>query len=57
MKPTSLVHLEAVVREVWEVLKKLLDRIPRLCKAVVAAEEGYFDEKYAPRLFKNQAVY
>jgi hypothetical protein len=28
--------------------KKLIDRMPRLCLAVIEADGGYFDEKYAP---------
>jgi transposase len=61
-KPTSLAELERIARHVWsniaaEKLQKLIDRLPRLCKAVIEAEGGYFDEKYAPRKFKNQEVY
>jgi transposase len=61
-KPTSLPELERICREVWseitpEYLNKLVERMPRLCKAVIQAEGGYFDEKYAPKKFKNQQVY
>jgi transposase len=61
-RPTSLAGLEEIAREVWseltpEVLNKLIERLPRLCQAVIQAEGGYFDEKYAPRKFKNQEVY
>jgi transposase len=61
-KPTSLRDLENICRQVWselapEILQKLINRLPRLCQAVIEAEGGYFDEKYAPRKFKNQEVY
>jgi hypothetical protein len=62
-KPTSLAALEEIIREVWQeitpdYLRKLIDRLPRICQAVIKAEGGYFDEKYAPRKFKtNQPVY
>ena len=61
-KPTNEAMLLEVVNSVWanltsEVLNKLVERLPRLCKAVIKAEGGYFDEKYAPRLFKSQLVY
>jgi transposase len=61
-KPSSLAALEQIAREVWqqiseETLLKLIYRLPNLCKAVIDAEGGYFDEKYAPRKFKNQEVY
>jgi transposase len=61
-KPTSIPELERIARQVWsnisaETLQKLINRLPRLCKAVIEAEGGYFDEKYAPRKFKNQEVY
>jgi hypothetical protein len=52
-RPTSLDGLEQVAREVWseitpEVLTRLIERLPNLCKAVITAEGGYFNEKYAP---------
>jgi transposase len=61
-RPTSLAGLEEVAREVWseitpEVLNKLVHRLPRLMQAIIEAEGGYFDEKYAPRKFNNQEVY
>jgi hypothetical protein len=62
-KPTSLPALEEITREVWQeitpdYLRKLIDRLPNVCQAVIKAEGGYFDEKYAPRkLKKNQPVY
>ena len=62
-KPTSLPALEEITREVWQeitpdYLRKLVDRLLNLCQAVIKAEGGYFDEKYAPRKFKiNQPVY
>jgi hypothetical protein len=40
-----------------DVLLKLIERLPRLCQAVIEAQGGYFDEKYAPRKFKKQLVY
>ena len=63
LKPTSLPDLENIARRVWnatdpEKLLRLVDRLPRVCQAVIQAEGGYFDEKYAPRKFKtNQPVY
>lgn len=61
-EPSSLTDLEEAAREVWNELKpqtlqNLIDRLPFLCKAVIEAEGGYFDEKYAPRKFKKQQVY
>jgi hypothetical protein len=61
-QPTSLDTLEEITRQVWneitpETLHKLISRLPRLCKAVIEAEGGYFDEKYAPIKFKNQEIY
>ena len=61
-KPSSEVKLLEIVHDVWdnlnaEVLNKLVERMPRLCQAVIKAEGGYFDEKYPPRLFKHQPVY
>jgi transposase len=61
-RPTSLNDLEAIAREVWreitpDVLLRLIERLPFLCQAVIQAEGGYFDEKYAPRKCKNQKVY
>ena len=59
---TSLPALEQVAQEVWseitpEYLTNLIHRLPRLMHAVIEAEGGYFDEKYAPRKFKKQPVY
>jgi hypothetical protein len=31
-----------------DILNNYLNRLPRLLKAVIRAEGGYFDEKYAP---------
>lgn len=61
-RPTSLPGLEKIIREVWaemtpDVFLKLIDRLPRVLQAVIQAEGGYFDEKYAPRKFKKQLVY
>jgi hypothetical protein len=61
-KPTSEHQLLEVVHAVWnnldaDTLIKLVERVPRLLKAVIEAEGAYFDEKYAPRKFKNQIVY
>jgi hypothetical protein len=61
-KPTSKAALLEIVNALWrdltpEKLLKCVDRMPRLLKAVIEAEGGYFDEKYAPRKFKHQEVY
>jgi transposase len=61
-KPTNENELIRIINQVWEnmpqeTLIKLVERIPRLLQAVIEAEGGYFDEKYAPRKFKNQLVY
>jgi hypothetical protein len=56
---TSLLE---IVRDVWqkfppEKLMRLVERLPCLIEAVIEAEGGYFDEKYAPCKHKNQLVY
>jgi hypothetical protein len=61
-KPTSEAQLLQIVYDVWnslpsDTLIRLVERLPRLIEAVIEAEGGYFDEKYAPRKFKNQLVY
>jgi DDE superfamily endonuclease len=61
-KPTNQQQLFEIVNDIWrnmdsEKLLKLCDRMPRVLKACIQAEGGYFDEKYAPRKFKNQPVY
>jgi hypothetical protein len=50
------------VYDVWnslpsDTLIRLVERLPRLIEAVIEAEGGYFDEKNAPRKFKDQLVY
>ncbi len=47
--PTSVNHLWAILQEAWsntssQCLNKLTARMPRLCRAVIAANGGYFDE-------------
>ncbi len=47
--PTSVNHLWAILQEAWsnissQCLDKLTARMPRLCRAVIAANGGYFDE-------------
>ncbi len=47
--PTSVNHLWAILQETWsnissQCLNKLTARMPRLCRAVIAANGGYFDE-------------
>ena len=48
--PKSKTHLWEMLQKSWttiqsEKLKKLLDRMPRLVQAVIAARGGYIDEK------------
>jgi transposase len=61
-KPTNEAALLQVINEVWEniqpeVLQKLIDRLPRVMKAIIQAKGGYFDEKYDVCKFKHQPVY
>ena len=61
-KPTNEAMLLEVVHDVWnsltpDTINNIIDRMPALCQAVIAAEGGYFDEKYAPRKFQKQLVY
>jgi transposase len=61
-KPKNENELLQVIKDVWNnlepaKLQRLVDRMPRLLEAVIEANGGYFDEKYAPRKFKNQLVY
>ncbi len=47
--PTSVNHLWAILQEAWsnissQYLNKLTARMPRLCRDVIAANGGYFDE-------------
>jgi len=58
-KPSSVAELVKVVKE-WaeisgDVCDKLVKRMPLLCRAVIDAKGGYFDEKLAPQ--KKQLVY
>jgi transposase len=62
LRATNKALLWQAVQEAWgqiskETLLKCVDRVPRILKAVIQAEGGYFDEKYAPRKFKHQEVY
>lgn len=50
--PTSQTTLWAILQDSWqsisdETIEKLIDRMPRLCTAVIKAKGGFFDEKYA----------
>ena len=59
-KPSSVAELVKVVKECWaeisgDVCDKLVKRMPLLCRAVIDAKGGYFDEKLAPQ--KKQLVY
>ena len=47
---TSKTHLWQVLKEAWseiqpETLEKLTNRLPRLCKAVIRAKGGFFEER------------
>ncbi|XP_054872834.1 ubiquitin-conjugating enzyme E2Ka (UBC1 homolog, yeast) isoform X1 [Amphiprion ocellaris] len=47
--PTSAQHLWELLQECWKTisgdyLMKLIERMPRVCKAVIKAEGGYFEE-------------
>ena len=55
-KPTSIAELTSIVKDIENVLEKLLARMPLLCQAVIDAEGGYFNEKLAPQM-KKQMVY
>jgi transposase len=49
-RPSNKAELDRTVLQVWsnlqqDTLNKLIDRMPRLCVAVINAEGGYFDEK------------
>jgi hypothetical protein len=46
-KPLEVVH-EICLQFTAEVLNKLFERLLRLTEAVIEAEGGYFEEKYAP---------
>ena len=59
-RPSSAERLAEIVQKTWseiseDILEKLLQRMPLLCKAVIAADGGYFDEKLAAQ--KKQLVY
>lgn len=50
--PTSKPALWKILQDSWKsiddaTISKLIDRMPRLCKAVVKANGGFFDEKLA----------
>lgn len=47
--PTSAQHLWEVLQDCWKTisgdyLMKLIERMPRECKAVIKAKGGYFEE-------------
>jgi len=59
-RPSSAERLAEIVQRTWseiseDILEKLLRRMPLLCKAVIDAGGGYFDEKLAAQ--KKQLVY
>lgn len=50
LRPTSQTHLWQCLEQSWYNLEpgklhKLVERMPRICKAVIKAKGGYFDEK------------
>ena len=47
--PTSAQHLWELLQDCWKTisgdyLMKLIERMPRVCKAVIKAKGGYFEE-------------
>jgi len=61
-KPTSLAGLEEVTRQVWseisqEKLNKLIDRLLRLCQAVIEAEGDILMKRITPQVQKQKKVY
>jgi transposase len=58
-KPTSEDDLFNKIKHVWDnipsdTLNKLIDRMPRVCKAVIAAKGGSFDEIADVKRFKEE---
>ena len=48
-QPTSAQHLWELLQDCWKTipgdyLMKLIERMPRVCKAVIKAKGGYFEE-------------
>ena len=48
-QPTSATHLWELLQQCWEELSKqylisIVERMPRVCSAVISAKGGYFDE-------------
>ena len=48
-QPTSAAHLWELLQQCWEELSEqylisIVERIPRVCLAVISARGGYFDE-------------
>ena len=49
LNPTSAQHLWELLQDCWKIisgddLMKLIERMPRVCKAVIEAKGGYFEE-------------
>ena len=47
--PTSAKHLWELLQDCWKTISgdyllKLIERMPRVCKAVIRAKGGYFEE-------------
>jgi transposase len=44
-QPTSAQHMWELLQDCWKsLLEKLVERIPRVCKAVIKAKGGYFED-------------
>ena len=48
-QPTSATHLWELLQHCWEELSEqylisIVERVPRVCSAVISAKGGYFDE-------------
>jgi hypothetical protein len=44
-QPTSSQHMWELLQDRWKAfLMKLVERMPRVCKAVIKAKGGYFEE-------------
>lgn len=49
-RPTSETDLWNIIKDVWnglkpEILRKLVERLPRICEAIIKARGGHIDEK------------
>lgn len=49
-RPTNQKHLWEILKRCWdnlknETLQKLVERLPRICAAIISAKGGHFDEK------------